>query len=255
MSQWRLCQNNMSRKLYRVPLDFNWPMKQVWKGYICPYDSQPCIACDRTGLNKETKALQDTWYSFNDQEWVWVSNDRKYNKKAWSENIDADDVQALLDADRLWDFTHTFVSGQGWQPKNPTYIPTPEEINHRARTGHVHDSYNAWICVKAKAKRLGIYGMCEFCNGDGVIWQSPEIKKLNNKWKKIHPPKGKGFQLWEDCSEGSPVSPVFKSLEDLCTWAEDNATTFGTFKASKMEWMAMLKDDFVHHAQGNAIFI
>ena len=27
----------MGRKLMRVPLDFAWPLKKVWKGYINPY--------------------------------------------------------------------------------------------------------------------------------------------------------------------------------------------------------------------------
>ena len=67
------------------------------------------------------------------------------------------------------------------------------------------------------------------------------------------PPKGEGFQLWETTSEGSPVSPVFETLEELCAWCETNATTFGSFKATKEEWMQMLSNDFVHHREGNII--
>lgn len=68
-------------------------------------------------------------------------------------------------------------------------------------------------------------------------------------------PSGEGYQLWETTSEGSPVSPIFFTLEELCDWCEDNATTFGSFKATKEEWMKMLSDDFVHHKQGNVIFM
>lgn len=68
-------------------------------------------------------------------------------------------------------------------------------------------------------------------------------------------PKGEGYQLWETTSEGSPISPVFVTLEELCEWCEDNATTFADFKASKEEWMQMLSDNFVYHKAGNAIFI
>lgn len=72
---------------------------------------------------------------------------------------------------------------------------------------------------------------------------------------KVEPPEGEGFQLWETTSEGSPVSPVFKTLDELCEWCEDNATTFGPYKATKEQWKSMLDDNFVCHIEGNAIFI
>ena len=51
--------------------------------------------------------------------------------------------------------------------------------------------------------------------------------------KKYDPPGGEGYQLWETTSEGSPLSPVFTSLESLCVWCERNATTFGKYTATK----------------------
>lgn len=90
-----------------------------------------------------------------------------------------------------------------------------------------------------------------------------EELKLNDQIKEkygdcfewIEPPKGEGYQLWETTSEGSPVSPVFKTLGDLCEWAEKNATTFASVKTTKEEWKKMLSDGFVYHKQGNATFI
>ena len=72
---------------------------------------------------------------------------------------------------------------------------------------------------------------------------------------KVEVPKGEGYQLWETTSEGSPSSPVFKTLEELCEWCEKNATVFANIKVSKEEWMKMLSDDFVHYKSGNCIFI
>jgi hypothetical protein len=65
------------------------------------------------------------------------------------------------------------------------------------------------------------------------------------------------IQLYEDCSEGTPVSPVFKAdeFEKLCEYAAENCTTFADFKASKEDWMKMLEDGLVYHQQGNAIFL
>lgn len=82
------------------------------------------------------------------------------------------------------------------------------------------------------------------------------FSEITEKLKALcEPPKGEGYQLWETTSEGSPVSPVFKTLDKLCEWCEENATTFANYKASKEEWKQMLEDDFVHHKQGMAIFI
>jgi len=49
----------MGRKLYRVPLDFDWPLHQIWKGYINPYKSVECELCEGSGFNPETKKLDD----------------------------------------------------------------------------------------------------------------------------------------------------------------------------------------------------
>lgn len=71
----------------------------------------------------------------------------------------------------------------------------------------------------------------------------------------LAPPIGDGYQLWETTSEGSPVSPVFETLDELCEWCESNATTFADFKTTKEEWRKMLSEDCVCHKEGNIIFI
>lgn len=237
----------MGRELKRVPIDFQWPIGQIWKGYLNPFRSFECKACEGTGLNPETKKIDDEWYSFDKQEYVYFDENKRYNKLAWSNNLTQEDVDELVKEGRLIDFTHTFVSGEGWKKKNPEYHPTAQEVNEWQRgPGFGHDSINRWICRNAKAKRLGVYGLCPVCD-DGQIWQTPEIKKLHDEWKSFEPPTGEGFQLWETTSEGSPKSPVFKTIDDLCEWCSSNATTFASFKATKEEWRKMLDNDFVSH--------
>jgi hypothetical protein len=65
------------------------------------------------------------------------------------------------------------------------------------------------------------------------------------------------IQLYETTSEGTPISPVFKSdeLDKLCEFAAENCTTFADFKATKEEWLKMLSDDFVCVKLGNVTFI
>lgn len=81
------------------------------------------------------------------------------------------------------------------------------------------------------------------------------ISKVSGKRTHPKPPRGAGFQLWENCSEGSPISPIFKTLDELCEWAEEHATTFADFKTTKEKWKQMLLEDNVHHREGNIIFI
>lgn len=50
---------------------------------------------------------------------------------------------------------------------------------------------------------------------EGYEWQ-PGWTEANNG--AYDPPAGDGWQLWETTTEGSPISPVFPTAEDLATW-------------------------------------
>lgn len=259
----------MGRELKRVPLDFDWPLNTRWKGYINPYCATDCMQCDKTGYNPETRKIGDSWYSFDKRDWVYVTPDRRYNRAAWKYNLEQEDVQALLDADSLWDFTRVPINDEqreivkqkvasgenSWLLEDNGYTPTAEEVNEWAKQGMGHDAINRSICIKAKAKRLGVYGLCPVCNGEGNYFSEDKYRQLAEEWKLVDPPKGDGYQLWETTSEGSPISPVFKTLDELCEWAAENATTFGSNKATKWVWLQMLDDGFVHHQEGNMVFI
>lgn len=80
---------------------------------------------------------------------------------------------------------------------------------------------------------------------------------LYEKWfKSTEPPEGDGYQLWETTSEGSPQSPVFKTIDELCTYAAANCTIFGHIKISAMEWRQKLaRDELISHKIGNKVFI
>src|SRR3712207_7644625 len=60
------------------------------------------------------------------------------------------------------------------------------------------------------------------------------------KCQRIEPPQGEGYQLWETTTEGSPISPVFATLDALCAWAAQHATVCATQKATKEEWQQLL---------------
>lgn len=62
----------MGREVKRVALDFEWPLKETWEGYINPhYTAKRCAACDGSGYSDEYRALEDKWYGrvpFNPKE-------------------------------------------------------------------------------------------------------------------------------------------------------------------------------------------
>lgn len=148
---------------------------------------------------------------------------------SWSHHLDADDVQALIDADRLWDFTRhprtpaqeevvrqeMADGGNSWLPESNGYVPSPQEVNDWSIGAMGHDSINQWTCVSAKCKRLGLNDTCSTCGGEGSYWDSPEAKVVAETWEPVEPPSGEGWQLWETVSEGSPVSPVFATEDEF----------------------------------------
>lgn len=248
----------MGRQLRRVPLDFNWPVNQRWKGFINPHykNAKDCEECGGSGYSPQALILANQWYGkvpfrpednggepftqdhpvvlklsnrhlARSPEYYGVGDEalrrecgrlvRLYNK-CWCYHLDQADVKALVEAGRLMDLTHTWTDGNGWTPKDPPFIPTAKQVNEWAISSMGHDALNQWICVRSKCARLGSPVECLICGGSGTIWSSSEAKELAENWESEDPPFGEGYQLWETFSEGSPISPVFKTPEELADW-------------------------------------
>jgi len=247
----------MGRELKRVALDFKWSIGQLWKGYINPYRSVECKSCGQSGLNPSTKKLSDDWYSHL----------RTDGKQGWSNELTDIEVEALAKSGRLSGLIPNrpyfdeddnkwmaWVDGTKTEVEKPEY-PSAEKVNEFFKNGFGHDAINHWVCTKARAKHLGIYGHCEYCE-DGQIWQSNEIKKLNEDWSSFEPPTGEGFQLWNTATEGHPMSPVFKTLKELCDYLEkEKVSVFGHQTWTKEELYKSLSDGQVYYTEGNAVFI
>ncbi len=185
--------------------------------------------------------------------------------KQWSHHLNADDVKALLDEDRLRDFTDRPLNAEQQAEKerieaandanranpqkgyvykwfNNGYIPTPQEVNDWNILTFGHDSINQWICVKARCKKMRVSSQCKECKGNGYIWHSKEAMRYHNAWRSKEPPAGDGYQLWETVSEGSPVSPVFATPEELARWMVSPGNDTSVTKNTTYEqWMAFLK--------------
>lgn len=248
----------MGRELRRVPLDFDWPEKKVWRGYVNPHyaKSRDCPECDGSGSSPGARMLSGQWYGdvrFNPVDrgsapfspnhlavlafarrnlplaaeyFVRVEADRLavHFNRGWSHHLNADDVAALVAAGRLMDFTHTWTPESGWKPKDPPYHPTPEEVNLWSISGGMgHDPINQWVVVEAECKRKGIDPTCHHCQGSGTLWVSPEDEAAAEAWEQTEPPAGDGYQIWETVSDGSPISPVFPTPESLAEYMTGRA--------------------------------
>ena len=221
----------MGRQLRRVPLDFDWPIGVVWKGFVNPYSGMKCSACDGSGSNPAVKRLSDDWYGFERPE------------RRWSNNITQDEVDALVKERRLLDLTSR------WDGEKREYVTvresiTAKEVNEWSKgRGLGHDAINQWICVETRAKRLGIWGKdgrCEICHGHGDIFPDESFRELQENYEYTDPPTGDGYQLWETTSEGSAVSPVFSTPHDLATWLVRNPGGI-TSDTTYEEWMRFIE--------------
>lgn len=124
---------------------------------------EKCKSCNGSGLNKETNKILDDWYDFENK------------GTRWCDNITQDEVQALWDNGRLKPYFKT--------------TPTAKEVNEWSKNVLIHDAINRSICVKQRAKRLGVYGHCEKCKGYGYNFIEEECHLALQMWF-IHPRKG-----------------------------------------------------------------
>jgi hypothetical protein len=254
---------SVSRQVMRVPLNFGWPLNEKWIGYESPpqLDEAPCQWCESTGFSQAARALQDLWYGkipfdpastgstpfqpehpiiqeraaaairrapdFYGTGMFAVAREAvrlaEHFNRAWCYHLAQDDVEALLAADRLWDFTRVWSREHRWQRAlgaGPTPVAAAD-VNAWSISSLGHDSINCWVVVKARCQAAGVPATCAVCAGHGSHETYPGQREQAEQWKREDPPAGDGWQLWKTVSEGSPISPVFPTAEDLATWMSD----------------------------------
>jgi hypothetical protein len=251
----------MGREVRRVPLDFDWPLNEVWEGFLMPdrLDGEKCPDC-KSGYSPQAQNLYDLWYGYlpfdpsstgstpwrHDSPPVRAFAERNVGNspefygsgegaivregqrlanlfnEQWSHHLSQDDVDALITADRLWDFTRT-PTRDGWQKKDEPVTPTAAEVNAWSIGGFGHDGINASVVVRARCEREGIDPICPTCNGHATVEKYEGQRAEAEAWEPTDPPKGDGWQLWETVSEGSPMSPVFAKADELAEWMSDPA--------------------------------
>lgn len=250
----------MGRIVRRVPLDFDWPLNKIWEGFLMPdrFDETKCPDC-KNGYSPQAQNLYDLWYGHlpfdptstgstplrHDTPTVRTRAERNIHAAPkfygtgetaivreaqrladlwngqWCNHLSQDDVNALIAAGRLLDLTHTWTREGGWQPKDPPVTPTAAQVNEWSLRGFGHDAINAMIVIRARCEREGIDDTCPTCKGHGGIEKYEGQRAEAEAWEPTNPPAGEGWQLWETVTEGSPISPVFATADELAAWMSD----------------------------------
>lgn len=231
------------RELRRVPLDFAAPLNETWQGYINPYHFPNCPSCDGTGYSPEAYAIAFTFYPHQIRTGdYWDPEARALaDKLAWHDKIGQQEVEALVEENRLRELRN------GEWVKVQRYAPDVNAANDPKRGGGLlsgHDAINKWILVDNRCRLLGIPRYCDDCLGSGAVAGQDELKAAE-EWEGTDPPEGEGYQLWETVSEGSPITPVFATLDELLDHLP--TTNHGTAGArwSREEWERILTGDAI----------
>lgn len=196
----------MGREIKRVPVDFDWPIDKVWQGYLMP-DEVDLPTCTDCGGQGSTAAAR----------WVGTIADLLLM-------VDDD-----LNAQERGRPIHPWLAAL---PLRPDERPSPdiaelgEGIAGR-RSNWGHDAIDRWSATDAIVKAAGLpetWGRCATCQGRGDV-ATDEQRAAHEAWERTGPPEGEGWQLWETVSEGSPISPVFATAEELARWMTENRCT------------------------------
>lgn len=225
----------MGREIKRVALNFNWPMKERWIGFLLPnkYREVTCTACYGSG---STPAMQ------------WIER----MALMLDQLVKDVEVQAKGEPMHPWlaedsyppvDRTKELYRSGMWVTYEP--IRPSEDIlefaqalikddeNERRRTlqrGPMSENRHTFSRAFLRLAELPEkWGWCPTCVGHGTVEQYEGQRAEGEAWEPYEPPEGEGWQVWETTTEGSPISPVFATREELIEFLmSDKYFGFGT---------------------------
>lgn len=195
------------------------------KNHECPH-------CEGSGENPETHQLSKDWYDF----------DR--TGRRWSNKIGEVEIEALVKRGRLSDLNnfhghydeedecwYKWENGEKVKCEKPDF-PTPEEVNEWSEKGFGHDAINKWICVKARAKHLGIYGKCDECEGLGVLYDEDKARVALQLWY-LHPRKGCSRGVYIESIEQEDLPEIVEYLKKAAKRNTDRFSGLKKFKKNE----------------------
>lgn len=185
----------MGREIRMVPLDFDWPLNKVWEGFLNPHYVE-CPDC-KNGSTPARERLEDL------VSLLMLSGDDSLRQKNHPY------------------FVHNIALGHNVIPSPDMADLTEGLAGRRSRLPFGHDAIDRWNAVDKIVAAAGldpkVWGVCQTCGGECI---HPDHKEAFEAWEEKQPPVGQGWQVWETVSEGSPISPVFKTAEECAAWVE-----------------------------------
>lgn len=214
----------MGREARRVPLDFDWPTRKVWEGYLMPdkFDEDRCPTCGGDGTTDAARWLMKIAYVLSA-----CADDHSCGREmhpwlAGLRNI-------------------SYGSGGSGRP-GPDFVAI-----YTALTGLEPDlgpfGTDVYRTYRGLVDRAGLgdeWDHCPDCAGHGSTERYPGQRSEAEEWEPTGPPTGDGWQMWETTSEGSPISPVFETAETLADWLAENETVFGDIRADRDRWLSIV---------------
>lgn len=197
----------MGRELKRVPLDFAWPMDERWHGYLNPHYEE-CKTCGGSGSTVAKRRLDDLVSLL-----MLSGSDAARGK-----------CHPYLEEAPLYE-TRSMTCGQDM-------VELTSALAGRSSSFMGYDSVARWSATRKIIAAAGLpekWGTCLGCDGHGIPRDKYEAYEA---WSRSDPPTGEGFQIWETVSEGSPISPVFATAEELArhmattSWGADHGTSY-----------------------------
>lgn len=196
--------------------------------------SHSCPHCNDTGLNPASQRISDTFYDFEE------------TGGRWCDKITPDEVYALVKSGRLqdfmpdkkwhqfdeeansWQFLDRSLEKAAWVNCNEPQMPLAKDVNDANSMGpnrtfmHSHDGINRSILIRTRAQRLGVWGECEYCDGNAYIYDEDFARVALQLWV-LHPRKGCSKGLYIKNIEKNELPEVFAYLREA---AQRNAERF-----------------------------
>lgn len=111
----------------------------------------------------------------------------------------------------------------------------PSDRNGKCKP--LHDGYNADIeKFKSLIEKEGVEYAIDYFGG------GPQRENYMPDWpesERTH------LMMYENTSEGTPISPAFETAQELARWLADNeASSFGNMTATYEQWLSMIDDGY-----------
>lgn len=225
----------MGREARRVPLNFIWPLKKVWSGYLLPDDLREtqCDSCAGCGMTPARAWLTACAYAI-----TMLEDDLADQQRGRPMHPYFNDFPSVAYGTRPSADIAELVTGL-----------CDGEVPFMGRS-----TTDAWRATRKIIAAAGLddetWGWCPDCAGHGSVEVYPGQRADAEAWQPTDPPTGDGWQMWETTSEGSPVSPVCATAEELAEWlADTGASMFGNATATRAEWLAIITGETFAHVE------